>query len=148
MADVIYNAFKVNQMKAKFPDLSVGTNIKVALVNATYAAIADEVKKDTHTTFADVVANEITGTAYTARGQQITSPTVTQDDTNNLAKFDFADTTWAASTITANGAVVYLDSGVNSTSYLIAYIDFVGTKSSSAGNFTIQWNAGGVVTLT
>lgn len=152
MLNVVYNAFKANMALGKFGDLSslVRTDIKVALVNDTYATtFSDETKRDNHATFAEVVANEIpAGNGYTARGKVVTGPTVTLDSvTNNWAAYDFADVSWNPSSITASGAVLYLDSSVNSTSYLICYIDFGGSKSSSAGAFTIQWNTAGVLTL-
>ena len=41
---------------------------KVMLVNASYDAIADETKKDSHLKRSSVTANEISGTGYTAGG--------------------------------------------------------------------------------
>jgi len=61
---------------------------------------------------------------------------------------DAADTTWASSTITARYAVVYASTGTASTSPLIGYVDFGSDQSSTNGNFTITWDATGIVRVT
>lgn len=140
MADVIYNAFKKNIANGGI-DLDTDT-IRVMLVTSAYTP-----DQDAHE-FKSSVTNEVTGTGYTARGAALANKAVTQDNTNNLMKFDSDDTTWTNSTITARGAVVYKDTGTDGTSPLICYIDFGADKSSSVSNFTIQWNASGIVNLT
>jgi len=139
MADVIYNAFKKNIMNGGI-DLDTDT-IKVALVTSTYTP-----DQDTHEDFADVT-NEVTGTGYTAGGATITTPTVTADNTDNEGVFDGDDVTWTSSTLTARGAVLYKSTGVAANDLLICYLDFGSDQSSSAGDFTIQWNAEGIVNL-
>lgn len=54
---------------------------------------------DTHQYWSDVSANEVTGTGYTAGGNQLTTPTVNITDSSGL-------TAWAASTAYALGDVV------------------------------------------
>jgi len=139
MADVIYNAFKKNIMNGGI-DLDTNT-IKVALVTSTYTP-----NQDTHEDMADVT-NEITGTGYTAGGATITTPAVTADNTDNEGVFDGDDVTWTSSTLTARGAVLYKSTGVAANDLLICYLDFGSDQSSSAGDFTIQWNAEGIVNL-
>ena len=139
MADIIWNAFKANIMNGGI-DLDTMA-IKVALVTATFAP-----NQDTEEDFADVT-NEITGTGYTAGGQALTTKAVTIDDTDNEGVFDADDVTWSTSTITARGAVVYYDSTVAATSLLICYLDFGSDQTSTAGDFTIAWNAEGILNL-
>lgn len=139
MADVIYNSFKQKIMDGSI-DLDTDT-IKVALVTSSYTP-----DQDTHEDFADVT-NEITGTGYTAGGAALANKAVTKDTTDNEGVFDADDVTWSSSTITARGAVVYKDSGTASTSWLVCYLDFGSDQSSSSGNFTIQWNAEGILNL-
>lgn len=140
MADVIYNSFKAKIMDGSI-DLDTDT-IKVALVTSTYTP-----NQDTHDFFDDVT-NEVSGTGYTAGGATLASKTVTADTTDNEGVFDAADVTWASSTITARGAVIYKSTGTASTSALICYLDFSTDQSSSSGDFTIQWNAEGILNLT
>lgn len=135
MANVTYNKGKQQFLNGS---IIPGTDtLKVALVTSTYTPAV------THNFFSDIT-NEVTGTGYTAGGAALASVTVTQDDVNNRGVLDAADVTWASSTITARGAVLYKDTGTASTSPLIAYFDFTTDKSSSASDFTIQWHADGI----
>lgn len=139
MADVIYNSFKAYIMDGSI-DLDTDT-INVALVTSSYTP-----DQDAHEDFADVT-NEVSGTGYTAGGETIANTSVSIDDTDNEGVFDGDDVTWASSTITARGAVIYKDTGSAATSLLICYLDFGSDQSSSAGDFTIQWNAEGILNL-
>jgi len=139
MADVIYNSFKRDIMNGGI-DLDTDT-IKVALVTSTYTP-----DQDVHDNFDDVT-NEVSGSGYTAGGATLASAAVTVDNTDNEGVFDAADTSWTTSTITARGAVVYKSTGTASTSKLICYFDFVSDKASSAGTFSISWNAEGILNL-
>jgi hypothetical protein len=139
MADVIYNSFKRDIMNGGI-DLDTDT-IKVALVTSTYTP-----DQDVHDNFDDIT-NEVSGTGYTAGGATLGTVTVTADTTDNEGVFDAADVTWSTSTITARGAVIYKSTGVASTSKLICYLDFTTDKSSSSGDFTIQWGSEGILNL-
>jgi hypothetical protein len=139
MADVIYNSFKAKIMDGSI-DLDTDT-IKVALVTSSYTP-----DQDAHDFFNDVT-NEVTGTGYTAGGAALANKAVTADTTDNEGVFDADDLTWATSTITARGAVIYKSTGASTTDALICYIDFTADKTSSAGNFTIAWNAEGILNL-
>jgi hypothetical protein len=142
MANVVYNSFKSAIMEGGIDLDTSGDEIKVALVTSSYTP-----NIDTHE-FYDDVTNEVTGTGYTAGGAVLGSQAVTTNTTDDEGVFDAADVTWSASTITARGAVIYKNTGTASTSPLIAYIDFTEDKVSSSGNFTIQWNAEGILNLT
>lgn len=121
-------------------DLDTDT-IKVALVTSSYTP-----DQDAHDFFNDVT-NEVVGTGYTAGGASLANKAVTADNTDNEGVFDADDVSWTTSTITARGAVIYKDTGVSSTSALICYLDFSSDKVSTAGTFTIQWNAEGILNL-
>lgn len=139
MADVIYNSFKRDIMNGSI-DLDTDT-IDVMLVTSSYTP-----NQDTHVDRADVT-NEVSGTGYTAGGAAIGSKTVTADNTDNEGVFDGADVTWSTATITARGAVLYKDTGVAANDNLICYLDFGSDQSSSAADFTISWNAEGIINL-
>lgn len=139
MADVIFNSFKKKIMDGSI-DLDTDT-IKAALVTSSYSP-----DQDAHDFFDDIT-NEVSGTGYTAGGASLANKAVTADNTDNEGVFDADDTTWSSSTITARGAVLYKSTGTASTSPLICYIDFGADKSSSSGNFTLQWAAEGILNL-
>ena len=102
--------------------------------------------QDTHDYHNDVT-NEVSGTGYVANGT--TLGTKVNSNTLNVVKFDAADTTWASSTITARRAVLYdATPGASASNPLMLWVDFGADQSSSAGNFTIQWNASGIATIT
>lgn len=144
MASGIYNEFK----KEIFTIDWENNVIKVMLVDNTY--VFDETAKDTHLNKSDIDAlgDELpTANGYTAGGQTLTGTLVTVDITNNISKAAADNVIWSSSTITARGAIVYFDTTIASTSTLIAYIDFLADKSSSAGDFVIQWHTDGVFKL-
>lgn len=92
------------------------------------------------TTTAYSTSNEAAGTGYSAGGNTLTVsqvPTSTGGP-GTTAWLDFTDTTWSASTITAAGAMIYNSSQSNRA---VSILDFGGDKSSSSGNFTIQFPA-------
>jgi hypothetical protein len=142
MASKVYG----NALKAAFNkeiDFDSDT-IKVMLLNSAYTP-----NQDSHDYLDDVVANEVTGTGYTAGGAALASKTVTYDAATNTVKFDAADVTWTASTITARYAVVYDDAGAtNATKPLLAYFDFTTDRASSNGEFVVRWGADGIFSAT
>lgn len=139
MADVIVYGNFVGKALSKEIDWDSDT-VKVALTTSAYVP-----NVDTHEYFDDVT-NEVTGTGYTAGGATLASKTSVYD--TGVHTLDAANTSWASSTITARFAVIYVDTGIASTSPLIAYLDFAEDKSSSDGTFQITWGAAGIITFT
>lgn len=118
-------------------------DIKVMLVSSSYTP-----NQDTHDYLDDVVANEVTGTGYTAGGVSLASKTNTYDGANNVVVLDAADVTWANSTITARYAVLYNNTGAsNAAKALIGYVDLVSDQASNAGNFILEWDASGIIRI-
>jgi len=86
-------------------------------------------------TTAYAATNEVSGTGYTAGGNTLTVVAPTTSGTT--AYLDFNDTTWSSATITARGALIYLADGA--TNPAVAVLDFGADKTSTAGDFTIQF---------
>lgn len=117
--------------------------IKVMLCTSTYTP-----DQDTHR-YKSSVTNEVTGTGYTAGGATLTSPTFTYTAATNVFMLDAADTSWASSTITARYAVIYDSTpATDATRPLLGYVDFGADVVSTAGTFTITWDAAGIFTVT
>jgi len=136
MASGVYERFMANLMD-KLVDLGTGGDaIRVALLDNSHTFTA------THNTWSQVSANEVSGTGYTANGELLGSQTVTQGTT---AKFDGADTVWTTATFSAYHAVLYDDTLAGDD--LICSFDFGGIQTVTAGTFTIEWNASGIITL-
>jgi hypothetical protein len=107
-------------------------SIKLALIKAsptgTYGAAT--------TNYSDVTGNsdEATGTGYTAGGQVLDGVTISVDGTTAIV--DITDEVFTSSTISADGCIIYNASASNAA---IAVIDFGGTKTSTNGDYTIQF---------
>ena len=80
-------------------------------------------------------SNEASGTYYTAGGAALTNVTPTTSGTTALT--DFSDLTFSTATVTANGALIYNDSASGDPA--VAVLAFGGDKTSTAGDFTIQF---------
>ena len=79
--------------------------------------------------------NEVSGTNYTAGGNTLTIST-NPTTSGTTAYLSFSNTTWSSATITARGALIYKSGGSNPA---VAVLDFGGDKTSTAGDFTIQF---------
>ena len=115
--------------------------IKVMLCTSTY------VPSQTAHQYKSSVTNEVTGTGYTAGGATLASKT--EAIAGQVKTFDAADVTWPTSVITARYAVVYVATGVDATSPLLAYVDFgADVISSGPGALDITWDAAGIASIT
>lgn len=142
MASKLYGQF-LQQALNKEIDWDTDT-IKVALLTNSYTP-----DQDAHNYLDDVIANEVSGTGYTTGGNTLANKTNTYNSATNVIVLDADDTTWSSSTITARYAVVYdATPATNATKPLIGYVDFGSDQSSSNGNFTITWDATGIVRIT
>jgi len=79
--------------------------------------------------------NEVSGTGYTAGGASLT--VVAPSTSGTTAFLDFNDVTFSSATITARGALIYSDSAAGDPA--VAVLDFGSDKTSTAGDFTIQF---------
>ena len=86
-------------------------------------------------TTAYTTSNEVSGTNYTAKGNTLTRVDPSSSGTTGFT--DFADTTWSSATITARGAMIFNDSASGDPA--VAILDFGADKTSTAGDFTIQF---------
>jgi len=110
LASAIYNSFKAHVMNG---NINLSTNTVYVMLVTDYT-----VDIDAHEDRADVTGSEVTGTGYTAAGAQIATLTVSIDDTDDEGVWDGTDVTWASSTISAEGAIIYKSSGASTTDYL------------------------------
>jgi len=86
-------------------------------------------------TTAYTTSNEVSGTNYTAKGASLTR--VDPSTSSTTALTDFADLTFSNATVTARGAMIFNDSASGDPAVCI--LDFGGDKTSTAGDFTIQF---------
>tara|TARA_R110000822_G_scaffold13277_2_gene47199 strand:+ start:1722 stop:2141 length:420 start_codon:yes stop_codon:yes gene_type:complete len=118
------------------------TSFKTELLGGVHDIDTDTIKIALFTSSATLGAattaysttNEVVGTGYTAGGNTLTGATISAGGTTAIVDFD--NTTWASSTITARGAMIYNSSKANRA---IAILDFGSDKTSTDGDFTIQF---------
>ena len=106
---------------------STGNTLMLALFTSSASSGAG--------TTAYTTSNEVSGTGYTAKGGTLTSVTPTTSGTTAIG--DFSDLTFSSATITANGALIFNETATGDPAVLV--LAFGGDKSSSAGDFTIQF---------
>ena len=131
ISQAMCTSFKVGLLDGQF-DFSSGTSqvFKIAL----YTNAASLSAATTNYTTTDEVSSS--GTGYTTGGQTLTIST-NPTFSGTTAYLDFSDVTWNSASITAAGALIYKDDGA--TYPAIAVLSFGGDKTSSAGDFTIQF---------
>lgn len=139
------NSFKAELMLAvhDFRATAGGDTFKIALYTSTADLNAN--------TTAYAATNEVTGTNYTAGGQNLVNlGVVTSNNTASTGTgfTDFNDVTWTNATVTARGALIYnntpsANSNANTalTNAAVCALDFGSDRTSTAGDFTIIFPA-------
>ena len=97
----------------------------------------------------DLQATEVSGGGYTARGEALATRTITE--TTGTVTFDADDVTWVSNGTgftDARHAILYFDSAVDATSNLIATLNLGVDKRNTTGDFTLQMDTLGIITLT
>jgi hypothetical protein len=153
MASLCYNT-AAKEILDNTINLSSDT-IKVMLVEVGYTANKDDDVVDAGGAN-DPVDHEISVTGYTAgwggAGRKtLANKSFTVDDTDDEAVFDnTVDLTWtslgAGATIVA--AIVIKEGGADdTTSRLIAYLELASSFPTNGGDFTLQFDAEGIINL-
>ncbi len=136
MADLIYNSFKEY--------IADGT---IDLDNDTFRAIlleATHTEDATDSLLADISADEISGTGYTANGVALANVTWTRS--GGTVTFDADNPQWTSASFSAGYLVVIDDTPTGDP--LCCLFDFGGEETVTNGTFTFQFNAGGIIQLT
>jgi len=92
-------------------------------------------------TTAYTTSNEVSGSGYSAGGGTLTRVDPSLSGTTALT--DFSDLTFTSATVTARGALIYntTTGGGSGTTDTVVVLDFGSDKTSTAGDFTIQFPA-------
>lgn len=108
-------------------DNNAGDTYKLMLLANAYTY------SDAHTVVADVSAEQISGTGYTAGGETITVSAALSDD-DSKTEFDLGAVLFSSATFTFQKAVVY-----NSTSdALLLYLDFGAEQDVAGQNYQLN----------
>ena len=133
ITSAICNSFKQEILEAEHNfTASTGNTFNLAL----YDSGADLSKTTTAYTSSEEITNT-SGSAYSAKGNALTSVTPVLD--SDTAVCDFADTSWTSASFTARGCLIFNDSHASDAS--VCAIDFGGDKTVTSGTFTVEFPA-------
>jgi hypothetical protein len=130
MASIIFNSALNDAFNGNI-DFGSDT-FKVMLVTSSYTP-----NKDTHTKRSDVT-NEVGNSGTYAAGGATATVSVTNDTANDRQDVSLGGASFTSATITAAAAVYYKSrGGAASADELVAYIDFGGNVTSTAGTWAL-----------
>ena len=130
MANIVPDSFKKELFQATHNfNSSTGNTFQLALYSTVSGFTATGTTVYTTT-------NEVSGTGYSAGGTTLTNLGVAVGQ--NISYVDFADATFSTATITASCALIY---NTTQSSKAVVVLDFGGSKTSTNGDFTIQFPA-------
>jgi hypothetical protein len=108
-------------------------------------AMYDNSASFTAATTAYTATNEVSGTGYTAGGGTLVN--ISPVTSSTTAFTDFNDLVFTTATITAFGALIYNTTPAHTyTNPTCVVLDFGGSRTSTAGDFTIVFPAAAAAT--
>lgn len=108
--------------------------LNILLTNSTYTP-----NIDTHTYVSDLTG-EITGTGYSRLA--LTGVSWIYDSTNHQCVLGAAQAQWTTATFTCAYAVIYKNTGTDTTSRLVSYVNLDGNRSPAGVDFIITFTNG------
>lgn len=111
--------------------------IKIAFTN-NY--VLDAANQDAHDFWVDVEGYEVAASGtYPAGGVTVSTAAPSYDSSLDAVLLTAtADVLVTDATITATGAIVYKDTGVNTTSPVLGYVNFNGSEAATDGSFSMD----------
>ena len=133
ITSAVCNSFKQEILEAEHNfTASSGNTFNLAL----YTSSATINKSTTAYSSTNEISNT-SGSAYSAKGNALTSVTPVLD--SDTAVCDFANTSWTSASFTANGCLIFNDSHASDAA--VCTIAFGGDKTVTSGTFTIEFPA-------
>jgi hypothetical protein len=138
ITSAICNSFKTEILTAVHNfTASSGNTFNLAL----YTSSATINKSTTAYSATNEISNT-SGSAYSAKGNALTSVTPVLD--SDTAVCDFSNSSWTSATFTANGCLIFNDSASGDPA--VCTIAFGGDKTVTSGTFTIEFPAAAAAT--
>lgn len=118
------------------------TSFKVDILNGRQNVASDTLKMALYDGYVQLgdstteysTTNEISGTGYTAGGQNLSNVSISSTS-NGIVYVSFANVTWDPAQFTARGALIYNATRANAS---VATLDFGSDKTQAAnGTFTV-----------
>ena len=127
MANIVPDSFKQELFLATHNfSTSAGNTFKLAL----YTTVSGFSASTTNY----ITTNEASGTGYSAGGTTLVNSTVTV--AQNISFVSFNNATFSTATLTASCCLIYNSTQTNKA---VVVLDFGGSKTSTNGDFTIQF---------
>ena len=127
MANIVPDSFKQELFLATHNfSTSAGNTYKLAL----YTTVSGFSASTTNY----ITTNEASGTGYSAGGTTLVNSTVTV--AQNISFVSFNNATFSTATLTASCCLIYNSTQSNKA---VVVLDFGGSKTSTNGDFTIQF---------
>ena len=127
MANIVPDSFKQELFLATHNfSTSAGNTFKLALYTTVTGFSASTTNY--------ITTNEASGTGYTASGTTLVNSTVTV--AQNISFISFNNATFSTATLTASCCLIYNSTQTNKA---VVVLDFGGSKTSTNGDFTIQF---------
>lgn len=137
---LIHNEFKRAVLAGEI-DLDGGHTLKLGLLTGYVRNI------DTDHGWADVSGDEVTNVSgYTAGGATLANPSVDLNSGSDRGDFDGDNVLWSSLEVVETPSHVCLYDDSHASKVIIATWEV--TTVTNGGDYTIQWNASGIVTLT
>ena len=127
MANIVPDSFKQELFTAVHNFSTVaGNTFKLALYTTVTGFSASTTNY--------IITNETSGTGYSASGTTLVNSTVTV--AQNVSFISFNNATFSTATLTASCCLIY---NTTQSSKAVVVLDFGGSKTSTNGDFTIQF---------
>ena len=153
MASIAYDKLKEFVFDVS-KDLTEAGVLKVALVQEKGTTITDTSAADVSSAMSieysgtDSELTQTSGDGYSSGGLALENVTISAG--SGISTLDADDLTWSTSTITAGGALLFYSSAATvelGEAIPLAYLDFSVNRSSTSGDFTLQWLTTGIITV-
>ena len=127
MANIVPDSFKQELFLATHNfSTTAGNTFKLALYTTVTGFSASTTNY--------ITTNETSGTGYSASGTTLVNSTVTV--AQNVSFISFNNATFSTATLTASCCLIY---NTTHSSKAVVVLDFGGSKTSTNGDFTIQF---------
>jgi hypothetical protein len=153
MADFVYGngalRLIIGNAQTTTIDWPNDVNIQCGLSTSTHVPNKDDTYMD-DAGADDFIDGELSGTGYTAGGDNLTNAAVAYDAANDRVEFDADNASWTGIDAgTAAQASVLKDTGTDTTSPMICNVDSGGFPiTTNGGDLTVTWNVEGIFQLT
>lgn len=145
MSTHLFNEFKRANAAGEIDLNADDIRVRMAMSNTTMDTENDGIVNIADFTTPDVMD----GANYVDKA--LANEAVNKDDANDRAEFDADDVTWAALGTGTRGALgvliyKYVD-GTDANDLVIAWIEFSAEQNPGGSDFTLQWDAEGILQL-